>query len=234
MFGGTYSQIEALRIMVVSSRGAFRLKMKNLLSSRTGYHLIQNVSLSEGLIEVISENSPQILLIDPVRAETDLDDLLVHLKRRVPGTISILVSEDVQPWECRNYFSVGVMGILPPDFSPNTLGKAIEAVRRGEHWISRKMAGKVFSEIFGQERPREAPVAQKHLLTKREQEILTLVSRGYQNKEIGESLFISEKTVKTHLTNIFGKLKIKNRLQAALYARRNFPEKDPVQFQPAI
>ncbi|HEY5648207.1 MAG TPA: response regulator transcription factor, partial [Nitrospiria bacterium] len=121
-----------------------------------------------------------------------------------------------------------------PDFSPGVLRKAIETVIRGEHWVSRKVAGRMFSEVFGLEKEKETPAADHDLLTRRELEILSLVSRGCRNKEIGEALSISEKTVKTHLTNIFGKLNIQNRLQAALYANRVFPGNNRGHYQAAV
>lgn len=224
--------MESFRIIIASSREEIRVKMRNSLSSRHGFTVLQDSPLSEDLLEIVPNAPADLILIDPLGAEGDPGELLLRLQEKAPGTVFILLSDDVQPRACRSYFSAGVMGILSPDSSPQVLYKAIGTVLRGEHWISRKMAGKVFSEIFGREKPRETPALQDDLLTNRELEILTLVSRGCRNKEIGESLSISEKTVKTHLTNIFGKLKIQNRLQAALYANRHFPDKDPAPLQP--
>lgn len=98
-----------------------------------------------------------------------------------------------------------------------TLIKAVRTVASLEYWVDRKTIGRLFSEFLLLLNPPRAKDTSIHLLTKREIEVLKLLAKGHKNKEIASQLYISEKTVKTHLTNIFSKLNITDRLQAALY-----------------
>ncbi|MGE5214155.1 MAG: DNA-binding response regulator, partial [Nitrospirota bacterium] len=115
----------------------------------------------------------------------------------------------------------GAKGYVPKGVPSATLLQAIKTVHSGSFWIDREIPSwETFQEIVqDQAENREAP---PHLdesiktLTKREMEILRLVAEGLTNEEIGKKIFISEKTVKTHLTNIFDKLKVNNRFKAAL------------------
>jgi DNA-binding NarL/FixJ family response regulator len=118
----------------------------------------------------------------------------------------------------------GAKGYVSKGVPSATLILAIKAVRGGRSWVDREIPSwEAFEEIAGGERTvREAvePVDESiHSLTKRELEILRLVAEGLTNEEIGKKIFISEKTVKTHLTNIFDKLKVNNRFKAALMLR---------------
>jgi DNA-binding NarL/FixJ family response regulator len=115
----------------------------------------------------------------------------------------------------------GAKGYVPKGVPSATLLQAIKVVYGGGCWIDREVPSwETFQEIVqGQAAPREAapPVDESiKTLTKREMEILKLVAEGLTNEEIGKKIFISEKTVKTHLTNIFDKLKVNNRFKAAL------------------
>ena len=101
--------------------------------------------------------------------------------------------------------------------SPGTI-KAIEAVHQGELWIERKVMARFFDEeAIPDSREEDRHVRAKDGLTPREEEVLRLLTTGSTNKEIAEALFISEKTVKSHLNSIFRKLKVTRRLQAILY-----------------
>jgi NarL family two-component system response regulator LiaR len=101
---------------------------------------------------------------------------------------------------------------------PPLILSAIRAVRAGEQWLQREMTGKLFSEL------RRARVAGRErtgaMLSERETEILKLLAEGFRNSQIAERLFISERTVKVHVANIFGKLDLHDRVQATRYAIR--------------
>jgi NarL family two-component system response regulator LiaR len=110
----------------------------------------------------------------------------------------------------------GALGYHLKDSSPDALVQAIRQVHRGESALHPVIARKVLQEISG---PLERPPT-KDPLTPREVEVLGLIAQGRDNREIAELLFISETTVRTHVSNILGKLHLASRTQAALYALR--------------
>jgi DNA-binding NarL/FixJ family response regulator len=113
----------------------------------------------------------------------------------------------------------GAKGYLSKDVSISDLIKAIQAVHKGELWVERKLMARFFDKEAIAE-PKEEGRSGRHkmVLTAREKEILSILTTGCTNKEIAQALFISEKTVKSHLNSIFRKLNVTRRLQAILQA----------------
>jgi RNA polymerase sigma factor (sigma-70 family) len=115
----------------------------------------------------------------------------------------------------------GAKGYVPKGVPSATLVQAIKVVHNGSLWIDKEISTwEIFEEIVQDQTMSRGAVPRLNdsikALTKREMEILKLVAEGLTNEEIGKKIFISEKTVKTHLTNIFDKLKVNNRFKAAL------------------
>jgi len=115
----------------------------------------------------------------------------------------------------------GAKGYLSKDVGISDLIKAIQAVHQGELWVERKLMARFFEgEAIADPKGEDRSGKTKEGLTPREQEVLRFLTKGTTNKEIAKALFISEKTVKSHLNSIFRKLKVSRRLQAILYAIR--------------
>ena len=108
-------------------------------------------------------------------------------------------------------FRLGAKGVILKDSARQTLMQAIRTVCRGEMWMDPRMSSALVDELshMGGDSERRQPSAHENGLTERELEIVRLVASGYKNKEVGSSLAISERTVKTHLTNIFQKLGVR-------------------------
>jgi DNA-binding NarL/FixJ family response regulator len=121
------------------------------------------------------------------------------------------------------------MGLVLKDKATEVLIKAIERVHAGEVWLDRSLTASVLSELSLAETRKSNPEADKvATLTGREREIVELVSQGLKNKQIAERLFISEATVRNHLTSILSKLDLSDRFELALYAYRHHLAKPPV------
>ena len=115
----------------------------------------------------------------------------------------------------------GAKGYISKDISISDLIKAIQTVHVGELWVERKLIARfIDEEFFSAPLEKDRLEAMKDELTPRELEVLSILSKGSTNKEIAKALFISEKTVKSHLNSIFKKLKVTQRLQAILYTIR--------------
>jgi DNA-binding NarL/FixJ family response regulator len=170
-------------------------------------------------IDVINDLQPDIVLLDISISEMNGIQPITAIRQKSPKTKALMLGIITDEATVFTSLMLGARGYLSKKSTPSELIKAIKAVNRGEMWVERKLISKIFDEdagiIFrGEERAKKT----KEGLTVREQEILRALSKGFTNKEIGESLFISDKTVKTHLNNIFRKLNVTRRLQAILYA----------------
>jgi DNA-binding NarL/FixJ family response regulator len=171
-------------------------------------------------IEVVARTQPDILLLDLKMPKGDPVESLFKFTETSPSTkVMILTAfsekENVLTTARRRARSYILKGIAAP-----TLIQAIRKVKEGEVWVDPELPGGDDFARIAKSVPLEIGLPANHAvesLTPRELEILRLVADGLSNEEIGKKIFISHKTVKTHLTNIFDKLQVNNRIKAALW-----------------
>ena len=118
---------------------------------------------------------------------------------------------------------LGAVGVVLKEKAPEVLIKAIEKVHEGEIWLDRAMVANVFSAAsrFRDTRKNDPGGSQDRTLTEREREVIALVGEGLRNKQIADRLFISEGTVRNHLTTIFSKLEVSDRFELLIYSYRH-------------
>ena len=176
---------------------------------------------SEALL-LAERERPDIILLDLVLSEEDALDFLPDLCDISPQS-RVLVLTGVQTTEShRIAIRRGAMGVVLKQQAAELLLKAIRKVNSGEVWIDRSMMGTILDDVRSQrhEEP-DAEAAKIESLTPRERQVVALVSEGLKNKLIGERLFISETTVTHHLSSIFSKLDVSDRLELIIYAFRH-------------
>jgi len=172
---------------------------------------------------VVARTQPDVILMDlNLRDEcvlSFLPDLLA-----ANGDAKVLILTNLRDEELqRKAVRLGARGLVMKDQSFEVLAKAIERIYAGEMWLDRSMTAALIEELS---RRREAnktnPEAAKiETLTEREREVIAAVGEGLKNKEIGERLFISDITVRHHLTSIYSKLEVSDRLELIIYAYRH-------------
>jgi len=114
---------------------------------------------------------------------------------------------------------LGAMGVVLKEHAPDVLIKAIEKVHAGEIWLDRPTMGRMLREMTGKDEKEIDPELTKiESLTQREREVVALIAEGLKNRQIGERLFISETTVTHHLSSIYSKLGVSDRLELVIYA----------------
>jgi DNA-binding NarL/FixJ family response regulator len=179
-------------------------------------------SLSEAL-EVVERTRPDVILLDMFLRDACTLDFLPELLA-ADGDVKVLIltasrDEGLQ----RKAMRMGAKGLVAKDQPFGVLAKAIHRVCAGEMWLDRSMTAAVIGELSRrQEPPKLDPDAARiETLTEREREVITAVGDGLKNKDIGERLFISDITVRHHLTSIFGKLGVSDRLELVIYAYRH-------------
>ncbi|NOR54234.1 MAG: response regulator, partial [Candidatus Aminicenantes bacterium] len=140
------------------------------------------------------------------------------VREKSSNTKALMLSAAMDEAVIFKALKAGAKGYLSKDISSSDLIKAIQTVHQGELWIERKLMARFFEGETTADSGEEARAGTlKEVLTLREKEILSILTKGHTNKEIAQTLFISEKTVKSHLNNIFRKLNVTRRLQAILY-----------------
>ena len=210
-----------IRIVIADDHRLFRAGLRLILSEAEIVEIVGEASNGVQAIDIISDLKPDVVLLDLAISEMDGIQILTAIKQSSPETKALMFNAAVGVDEELIFRSLklGAKGYLSKNLASGDLIKAIKAVQRGELWVERKLMSKFFEEEHGNlSNMEDQAKKKKSSLTEREQEVLSVLTKGFTNKEIADSLCISEKTVKTHLNNIFRKLNVTRRLQAILYA----------------
>jgi DNA-binding NarL/FixJ family response regulator len=209
---------EEIKIMIVGDFLIFRSGLKLRLEAEKNIKVVgETASLSEASV-LIQKAKPDILLVDSSEADTRNFPAFLSLQ---PEHISIIViTNSAQTERHRKYLLLGVNGVIRKEQSADVLIKAINAVSNGETWFVRKLLNETIRKLLCEKNSASEKVHLNNCsaLTAREREVLTLVCQGMKNKETAEKLFLSEATVRHHLTSIFEKLKVRNRLELVVHA----------------
>jgi two-component system response regulator DegU len=170
-------------------------------------------------IDMVGVVKPDVLLLDIKLPEMEGIEILPAIKQKSPATKTLMLTSSPTQDNLEDSVRLGAKGYLARNAGVSDLLKAVKAIHSGEMWLSRKLIARLFEkEVATNHDGGDRHPSMKTTLTKREQEILRLLTKGISNKEMAETLYISEKTVKTHLNSIFKKLKVARRLQAILCA----------------
>ena len=209
-----------IKVVVADDHTLFRDGVKKILSLEKDILVVGEAARSDEVVKVVERSKPDVLLLDFRMPKGDVVQTLLDVKERNPATKVLILTAFAEDETVLNAAKGGARGYLLKGADFATLLQAIKKVHKGELWIDGEIpAADTFEEIaLGQIDHVITPQHHEAIdsLTRRELEILRLVAEGMTNEEIGKKIFISEKTVKTHLTNIFDKLKVNNRFKAAL------------------
>lgn len=209
-----------IKVVVADDHTLFREGVKKILSLEKDILVVGEAVRGDEVIKVVERSKPDVLLLDLRMPKGDVVQTLLDVKERNPATKVMILTAFAEDESVLNAAKGGARGYLLKGADFATLLQAIKKVHSGGLWIDKELpTADTFEEIaLGQIEHVMAPRRDDAVesLTRRELEILRLVAEGMTNEEIGKKIFISEKTVKTHLTNIFDKLKVNNRFKAAL------------------
>ena len=217
--GGEWGMLPAeLNILVVDDHPLFRQGVRFFLESFSPITLVKEAGNGREALQVLAEELIHLVLLDLQMPVMDGVALTQAIKADFPG-VKVLVLTSFAGWE-KVYPSLqaGADGYLLKDAKPEQLEAAIQAVMTGGHYFEPQVTSEVLTFLNRDQTEKDNLTTEE--LTQREMDVLSLITAGLGNKDIAQQLFISEKTVKTHVANIFGKLQVKSRTQAALYATR--------------
>lgn len=210
------SEGEYIRILIADDHAIVREGLRALIETEPDMELIGEAADGIEAIRKHQELQPDVTLLDLVMPRLDGLAALMEIRQRNPQARILVLTSFAEDDRVFPAIMAGALGYMLKDASPPDLLKAIRDVARGEASLHPAIARRVIKELH---RPQEAgPTVEP--LTDREAQVLTLVAQGLSNQEIAGKLVISERTVRTHVSNILGKLHLANRTQAARYALR--------------
>jgi DNA-binding NarL/FixJ family response regulator len=210
-----------IRVLLVDDQALFREGLETLLSVHKDLQVVGHASNGQEALEVATKVQPDVVLMDVRMPILDGVRATGLLKESLPKCRVIVLTTFDDDEYIFDALRMGAKGYLLKDVASTKLVEAIRAASRGESILEPSIAAKVIAEFTRVSRL--VPSAQMdqlvEALSERELEILGWIARGASNKEIANQLFIAEGTVKNHVTNILGKLDVRDRTQAALKAR---------------
>jgi DNA-binding NarL/FixJ family response regulator len=209
-----------VKILIVDDQALFREGLRTLLSVQPDFDVVGEAGNGEEALRLASRLKPNVVLMDLRMPVMDGVTATLRLRELLPaGKVIVLTTFDDDEFVFDG-LRAGAVGYLLKDVSSEKLFEAIRAADKGEYFLQPSITAKVMAEFSRLSRITPSPaVALAEPLSPREMEILRLVATGASNREIADTLVIAEGTVKNHLTNILGKLTVKDRMQAVLKAR---------------
>jgi two-component system nitrate/nitrite response regulator NarL len=212
--------LEPIRILIVDDHAVVRAGLRMLIDQNPAMKVIGVAGNGAEALALAASEQPNMIILDILLGDEDGLTLLPEL-REAATDARVLVLTGLRSSESqRRAIVAGAMGVVLKEHAVEVLIKAINKVHQGEVWLDRSMMGSVLDEMT--QAPEIDPEKAKiDSLTDRECQVIALIAEGLKNKQIGERLFISETTVTHHLSSIFSKLGVSDRLELIIYAFRN-------------
>ena len=215
-----------IRIVIVNDQLALRAGLRLLLEQGQTMKVVGLATNRAEALATVNEQKPDVIVLDSELGEEDGLAMLPDLHRKSKSSRILILMSKTDPDTNRLAVHQGAAGLVQKNASTEVLVKAIEKVHMGEAWVDRTIMGKVLHDLRNGQGA-DSNAARISRLTPRERQVITLVGLGLKNKQIAEKLFISEITVSHHLSSIFSKLGVSNRLDLLIYAFGNNLAKMP-------
>ncbi len=208
---------KTIRLLVADDHHIVRKGIRVLLATEPDMQVVGEADNGVDAVEKAAALKPNVILMDLVMPEVDGIEATRQITAAHSGVRILVLTSFAADDKVFPAVKAGALGYLLKDSSPEQLLEAIRQVHRGEPSLEPSIARKVLMELAqpGQGKQTVDP------LTERELEVLRLIAQGMSNKEIAAKIFVAEWTVRSHVSNILGKLHLASRTQAALYALRS-------------
>ncbi|OLP15970.1 DNA-binding response regulator [Leptolyngbya sp. 'hensonii'] len=205
----------AIRVLIVDDQNLIRRALRLLLADERSLEVVGEADTGEAAIAQVEALRPDVVLMDILMPGMDGVEATREIGQRFPETRILVLSIDDDDEYIAQALKYGAAGYLLKNTPPEELALAIQTVYKGYTQLGPGLGRKLVDQI-------PAPTLNAgdawDRLTPREQEIVRLIARGANNREIAEALYISEKTVKNHITNILSRLNLRDRLHVAIFA----------------
>jgi DNA-binding NarL/FixJ family response regulator len=209
-----------MRILIADDNALFLEGLHGLLEEQHDFQVVGTAADGAETLKLAAELGPDILLLELEVPKVHGMEVLRRLGSNVTMVMrTILLAASMDDDQMAQAFDLGARGLILKDSAPSVLWSCIRAVMRGKYWaLEREVSDpKTIGRDRGQE-PQDHKHSKRYGLTPREMEVMVAIVAGRTNREIAQKFGISEQTVKHHLTHIFDKVGVYNRLELALFA----------------
>lgn len=207
-----------VRVLLVDDHEMVRIGLAAVLGTEEGIEVVGEAGNGLDGLRLAREYSPDVVLMDLVMDGMDGIETTRRLMEEMPECRVIVLTSFLDDEKMYPVIEAGAFSYLLKTSRASEIADAIRAAARGQSVLESQVASKMMNRF---RRPPQVASQPHEDLTDREMEVLKLIALGKSNQEIADDLFIGIKTVKYHLTNLFGKLSVEDRTQAAIYAHRN-------------
>lgn len=212
---------EPIRVLIVDDHALFRRGLVMVLEQEKDIDLVGEAGDGAEAVNIAQETMPDVVLMDVRMPRRGGIEATSQIKALAPHIKILMLTISDEEADLYDAIKAGASGYLLKEISIEEVANAIRQVHAGQSMISPSMASKLLTEFATMvKKTDEKPAAAQPRLTEREMEVLRLVAKGRNNRDIAKELFISENTVKNHIRNILEKLHLHSRMQAVVYAVR--------------
>ncbi len=208
------------RVLVVDPHPIMQLGLQAVLKSAPGVELVGVCEDGLAALQLCGQLQPDLVILEVNLPGMSGVQLCRSIKQNHPHTEVLVLTADDRDETVFEAIRAGATGYILKDISPDNLVRAIHAIVRGQTMVHPRIARRVLDRLSVMVQDQNGGRLYGDGLTEREIEILVEVAKGATNKEIAKKLFISESTVKSRLRNIFRKISVRDRAEAAAYAIR--------------
>ncbi len=206
-----------ITVILVDDHSVVRLGLKAYFATLPDIQVVAEAGSGQEAVELVKQYAPDVALMDLVMPGMDGVETTRQVKKASPRTQVIVLTSHHNDEHIFPAIRAGALSYILKDVDPDDLAEAIRKACVGEAVLHPRVAARLIKEMQGGRKDDLNPFTE---LSEREYEVLKLIANGMSNREIAEALVISEKTVKSHVTNILNKLHLADRTQAAVFAWR--------------
>jgi NarL family two-component system response regulator LiaR len=206
---------EAISVILADDHSMVRMGLKAYFDTLADIQVIGEAATGDEAVRLVTEHTPQVVLMDLIMPGMDGVEATRQVRKISPSTQVIILTSYHEDEHIFPAIRAGALSYVLKDIDPDDLADAVRSAARNEAILNPRIAARLMKEMRGGPSAVNNPFTD---LTERELDVLREIASGKNNREIAEILVISEKTVKTHITNILSKLHLADRTQAAVFA----------------
>jgi len=210
--------METLKLLIVDDHAIFREGLRALLDMEEDFDVIGEASRGDEAIMMVAEEPPHVILLDLHLPDGSGADFCRDLRQVSPQSKVLILSAYDDDQEVSAALISGASGYVLKTVGGERLADNIRSIHRGEVLLAPSVAAKVVQQLSRLQKETGRQEEALTVLTPREKEVFALASRGLKNAEIAAELYLSEKTIKTHLRNIYNKLNLASKAELRLFA----------------